>query len=83
MRAFTFGIALSILGIIIIAHAESNLFSSKKVIKTQTVPMTMLRPETIQWGPIIGLLFFVGGIGFAVYAKRSTIKIDFNKYKEL
>jgi len=77
MRSLTFGIALTILGIIIMAHAGSSLVSSKRTLKAHTTEMTIIKSKVIQLAPLVGLLFFVGGIGFAVYAKRNTLKFDF------
>jgi hypothetical protein len=76
MRSITFGIALTILGIMIMAHAGSSLVTPKKVIEIRSAKI-MIENTAIQWAPLVGFLFFSGGIGFAVYAKRVPLKFGF------
>jgi hypothetical protein len=77
MKSITFGIAITILGIMIMAHTGSSLVTPKRIIEVRSVKIIMVGTTAIQWVPILGSLFFVGGIGFVLYAKRKPLKFGF------
>ena len=77
MKSITFGIALTILGILIMAHAGSSLVTPKRIIAVRSVKIIMIGDTAIQWTPIVGLLFFGAGIGFAICGKRIPLKFGF------
>ncbi|HEV8512925.1 MAG TPA: hypothetical protein VGQ59_06595 [Cyclobacteriaceae bacterium] len=75
MRSITFGIALAILGVMITAHAVSSLVMPKRVIEVHS--KVIIGDTAIQWAPLVGFLFFAGGIGFAVGGRRIQLKLGY------
>lgn len=70
MKTKTIGIAIVILGIIMIIYTGFNYVTSEKVVDLGPIEMTMEKSHPVQWSPIIGVILLVGGVVIVVMDRK-------------
>ena len=73
MRASTFGIALTILGIMMIIYTGIDFITKKRVVDIGPIKIDKEENHPIQWSPIIGVILTVGGIGLVLRSRKEKI----------
>ncbi len=71
MRKLTIGIALVIIGIMIMAYTGFNLITNEKIVNVASIKVIKERSHPVQWSPVVGLVLFVGGILIFAQAKKN------------
>ncbi len=72
MKKPTIGIALIIIGIMMMAYTGFNLITTKKIIDLGPIEITKEKSHPIEWSPWVGLSLCVAGILIFVQAKRKS-----------
>lgn len=57
-----FGIALIIVGLLMIAYTGFNYVTTEKVVDLGAIQINKKESHPVQWSPIIGVVLLVGGI---------------------
>lgn len=68
----TAGIALIIIGILMIAYTGFNYVTTEKVVDLGPIQINQKKSHPIQWSPIVGGVFLVGGIIIIAIDKRKS-----------
>jgi len=66
----TIGIALIIIGIVMIAYTGFNFITTKKVVDLGPIEINKEQNHHVQWPPIAGAVLLVGGIVIIVTNKK-------------
>jgi len=56
------GIALIVIGIIMLAYTGFNYVTTEKVVDIGPIEINAQKNHTVEWPPIVGLVLIVGGI---------------------
>ncbi len=64
------GIALLIIGILMVAYTGLNFKTKEKVVDLGAVEITKEKSHPVQWSPIIGAVLIVGGIVVLLNEKK-------------
>ena len=72
MRASTFGMALTILGIMMIIYTGIDFIRKKRVVDIG--PIKIEKEKPIQWPPIVGVILTVGGIGLVLRNRKEKYR---------
>ncbi|HAG15495.1 MAG TPA: hypothetical protein DCG69_03090 [Bacteroidales bacterium] len=62
MKSRTIGIALAIIGILMIVYTGFNYVTTEKVVDIGPVHLNVEKNHPVQWSPIIGVVLLIGGI---------------------
>jgi uncharacterized membrane protein YdcZ (DUF606 family) len=68
----TSGIALIIIGILMIAYTGFTYFTKEKVVDLGKVEITKEKEHPVQWSPIVGAVLLVGGVILLATSKKSN-----------
>lgn len=72
MNTKTAGIALIIIGIVMIAYTGFNYVTTEKVVDLGPIEINKEKNHPVQWSPIIGVVLLVGGVVLMLTDKKST-----------
>ncbi len=64
------GIALIIIGIIMMAYTGFNYVTTEKVVDLGPIKINQEKNHPMQWSPFVGVVIFVGGIVLTVSNKK-------------
>lgn len=67
----TSGMALLIIGIVMIAYTGFNFITTEKVVDLGPIEINKERNHSIQWPPIAGFVLIVGGVALLLLDKKS------------
>lgn len=70
MKSKTIGIALAIIGILMIVYTGFNYITTEKVVDLGPIEMNMEKNHPVQWSPIVGVVLLIGGIIVIVTDKK-------------
>jgi uncharacterized membrane protein YidH (DUF202 family) len=56
------GIALIVVGILMMAYTGFNFTTTEKVVDLGSVKINKEKEHTVQWPPVVGLVLVVGGV---------------------
>lgn len=73
MQINKIGIALLIIGLIMIAYTGFNFITNEKVVDLGPIKITKEQNHPVQWSPIIGVAILVGGVVMIVRDKKVRI----------
>ena len=73
MKTKTLGIALIILGIVMMIYTGFNYVTTEKVVDLGAIKINKEKDHPVQWSPIIGVVLLIGGIVVIVTAKKANI----------
>jgi uncharacterized membrane protein YdcZ (DUF606 family) len=62
MSGKTLGIALMIIGVIMIAYTGFNYVTTEKIVDLGSIQIEKKENHPIQWSPIVGVVLLIGGI---------------------
>ena len=62
MSGKTLGIALMIIGVVMIAYTGFNYVTTEKVVDLGSIQIEKKENHPIQWSPIVGVVLLIGGI---------------------
>jgi uncharacterized membrane protein YdcZ (DUF606 family) len=62
MSGKTLGIALMIIGVIMIAYTGFNYVTTEKIVDLGPIQIEKKENHPIQWSPIVGVVLLIGGI---------------------
>jgi uncharacterized membrane protein YdcZ (DUF606 family) len=62
MSGKTLGIALMIIGVVMIAYTGFNYVTTEKVVDLGPIQIDKKENHPIQWSPIVGVVLLIGGI---------------------
>jgi drug/metabolite transporter (DMT)-like permease len=62
MKTKTLGIVVAVLGILMIIYTGFSYVTTEKVVDLGPMQMSMEKSHPVQWSPIVGVIFLVGGI---------------------
>jgi uncharacterized membrane protein len=80
MQAKAIGIALIILGIVMMAYTGFNYVTTKKVVDLGSIQINQDQGHFIHWLPIVGAILIAAGIIVTVFSKRSRAQSYFPFY---
>jgi len=66
------GIALLIIGLVMIFYTGFNFVTTEKVIDIGSVEITKENNHFVQWPPIVGVVLIIGGVALFVLDKKSS-----------
>lgn len=67
----TSGIALLIIGILMIAYTGFNFVTNEKVVEIGSIEITKENNHSVQWPPIAGVVLIIGGATLLFLDKKS------------
>lgn len=70
MKTKTLGIALIVIGIIMIAYTGFDFVTTEKVVDLGPIKINQEKNHPVQWSPIVGVVLLVGGIVITVTDKK-------------
>ena len=65
------GIVIIIIGILMMAYTDFNFVTTGKVVDLGPIQINQEKNHPVQWSPVIGALFLVGGIIMVIFAKKA------------
>lgn len=71
MKSRTIGIALAIIGILMIVYTGFNYVTTEKV-DLGIMEMNIKKNNPVQWSPIVGVVLLIGGILVIVTDKKKS-----------
>ncbi|OFY51527.1 MAG: hypothetical protein A2W85_01140 [Bacteroidetes bacterium GWF2_41_31] len=66
----TSGIALVIIGIVMIAYTGFNYVTTEKVVDLGSIEINKEKNHFVQWPPILGVVLIIGGVVMLVVDKK-------------
>ncbi|PKP30765.1 MAG: hypothetical protein CVT99_11620 [Bacteroidetes bacterium HGW-Bacteroidetes-16] len=66
----TSGIALVIIGIVMIAYTGFNYVTTEKVVDLGPIEINKEKNHFVQWPPILGVVLIIGGVVLLVFDKK-------------
>jgi hypothetical protein len=70
MQLKPIGIALIVIGIMMIAFTGFNLITTEKVVDIGPIQIDKEKKHPVQWSPIVGVIMLAGGIGIMFFDRR-------------
>ena len=67
------GIVLVAIGILMIIYTGFNYITKEKVVDLGPIEINAEKSHTVQWPPIVGVIFIVGGIVVIALDKKARI----------
>jgi len=67
------GIALVILGLIMIAYTGFNYVTTERVVDLGPIQINQQKNHPVQWSPIVGLALVVGGVVVLARTKKGSV----------
>lgn len=64
-----FGIALIVIGIIMIAYTGFNIVTTEKVVDLGPIEINKEKNHPVQWSPIVGVILLVAG-GVMIFSDK-------------
>jgi uncharacterized membrane protein YidH (DUF202 family) len=68
----TLGIALIIIGVIMIIYTGFNYVTTEKVVDLGPLKINAEKNHPVQWSPIVGVVLLVGGVIVMVTGKKTV-----------
>lgn len=62
MRTKTIGVAIIIIGVLMIIYTRFNFVTTEKVVDFGPIEMSVEENHPVQWSPTIGVILLVGGV---------------------
>jgi len=75
MKKKIVGVALIIIGVLVLAFSEIHFASAEKVAGLNSVQANLDNAQTIQWAPLIGMVMIVAGIVVIIRDKKMLFDI--------
>lgn len=72
MQTKTLGIALIVIGIIMMIYTGFNYVTTEKVVDLGPIKINKENDHTVQWSPVIGGILLVGGIVIIARTKKAS-----------
>jgi uncharacterized membrane protein YidH (DUF202 family) len=73
MQSKTLGIALIIIGIVMMIYTGFNYVTTEKVVDLGSIKINKEKNHFVQWPPIVGTILLIGGIAVIVLDKRVKV----------
>jgi len=73
MKTKTLGIALIVIGIIMMIYTGFNIITTEKVVDLGTIKINQEKNHPVQWSPIVGVALLVGGVVIIVTDKKMHV----------
>ena len=73
MKTKTLGIVVTAIGILMMIYTGFTYVTTKKVVDLGTIKINKEESHPVQWSPIVGLVFTVGGIVLVAVGKKNRI----------
>jgi hypothetical protein len=70
MKTKTLGIAVIVLGVIMMIYTGFNYVTTEKVVDLGSLKINKETNHPVQWSPILGIVFIVGGIVMIIRDKK-------------
>ncbi len=70
MKFKTLGIALAIIGIIMIIYTGFSYITKDKVVDLGPIEINKETAHPVQWSPIVGVVLLIGGIAVFAISKK-------------
>ena len=67
------GIALLIIGILMIVYTGFNYVTTEKVVDLGPIKINAEKNHPVQWSPIAGIVLVIGGIVVLVTSKKNSL----------
>lgn len=72
MKLSTLGIALIVIGITMIAYTGFTFVTTEKIIDVGPIQVSKENRHPLQWSPIVGVVFIIGGAGVLIVGKKKS-----------
>jgi hypothetical protein len=72
MQTKTIGIALIVLGAIMMVYTGFNYITTKNVVDLGPVQINSNEHHTVQWPPLVGMILLVSGIVVVISNKKAS-----------
>ena len=73
MKSKTFGIAIVIIGIIMMIYTGFNYVTTEKVVDLGSIKIEKEKNHFVQWSPVMGIVLLIGGIVIIALDKRVKV----------
>lgn len=67
----TLGIILVAIGLLMMVYTGFNYMTNEKVVDLGPIEINAEKSHTVQWPPVVGVIFIVGGIVVIALDKKS------------
>ncbi len=71
MQKKTIGLVLIVLGILMMAYTGFNFVTKEKVVDLGPIEISQKTNHPVQWSPILGVAFLIGGAFLTLSKKKS------------
>lgn len=71
MRLKSLGIALGIIGLLMIIYTGFNYVTTEKVVDLGPIKINAEKNHPVQWSPIVGIVLLAGGIVLVLTDKKA------------
>jgi len=73
MQSRTTGIALIVIGILMLAYTGFNYVTTERVVDIGSLKIDKQKNHFVQWPPIVGVVLVIGGIAALVSSRKATV----------
>lgn len=73
MRLKSVGIALGIIGLLMIIYTGFNYVTTEKVVDLGPIEIKAEKNHPVQWSPIVGIVLLAGGIVLVLTDKKAKV----------
>jgi hypothetical protein len=73
MRLKSLGIALGIIGLLMIIYTGFNYVTTEKVVDLGPIKINAEKNHPVQWSPIVGIVLLAGGIVLVLTDKKAKV----------
>lgn len=73
MQSRTTGIALIVIGILMIAYTGFNYVTTERVVDLGSLKINKEKNHLVKWPPIVGVVLIIGGIAALASNKKATV----------
>ncbi|MES2794566.1 MAG: hypothetical protein V4683_01305 [Bacteroidota bacterium] len=73
MNIKPFGIALIVIGILMIAYTSFNFITTEKIVDLGPIEITKQNNHPMQWSPFIGVAILIGGVVMVLSSKNKSV----------
>jgi uncharacterized membrane protein YdcZ (DUF606 family) len=71
MQTKTLGIAVIVIGIVMMIYTGFNYVTTEKVVDLGPIKINQEKDHPVQWSPIVGAILLVGGVVIIVSSKKA------------
>ncbi|MFV8342999.1 hypothetical protein [Flavobacterium sp. XS2P39] len=75
MQTKTIGIVMTLIGVLMLLYNSFNFVTTEKVIDLGPIQINKEVNHPVEWSPIIGIVFAIGGVLLIVINEKKTVNL--------